>query len=468
MAGLLDFLGTDDAKLGMALLAAAGPSPYPASFGQRLQGAMQTLDAEKANKYKMDLLQSQAEENRAQADTRKAAMADQRLAAQTALQYFTPGKPAVGLLDSALPAQFQTGVVPQQAVAPRFDMQGFAQARMAQNPAEGMKLLAELQKEKPINKLDAKDFTPESVQKFSQSGNYADLVRQDKLHFADTGGAIAGLNPFTGAPVSTSPKSGNPFSDLVVRDAGGNLVPNAPLMGAKTSIAAAGAPKINVNTDKSYFGQVADGLAKNDVAAIEAARSAPDRIASAQRVKQILQQNPITGTGAEARLGVAKAFATAGLVDPKQANATEALVTELAAQTLDSIKTSGLGSGQGFTDKDRNFLQDARSGRIEMTPQNIARIADLNEMSARATIARGNTVINKLRSAPGAGTMGQQLDVVEAPPPLKGAPSAAAPKPQQAFDSMPTANASNKGRFLTDQVTGKRFQSNGIQWVEVK
>jgi hypothetical protein len=33
---------------------------------------------------------------------------------------------------------------------------------------------------------------------------------------------------------------------------------------------------------------------------------------------------------------------------------------------------------------------------------------------------------------------------------------------------MPSANTSNKGRFLTDSQTGKRFQSNGIQWMEVK
>lgn len=42
------------------------------------------------------------------------------------------------------------------------------------------------------------------------------------------------------------------------------------------------------------------------------------------------------------------------------------------------------------------------------------------------------------------------------------------PKPAaggQAFATMPPANPGNKGRFLTDQQTGQRFQSDGFRWV---
>jgi hypothetical protein len=41
----------------------------------------------------------------------------------------------------------------------------------------------------------------------------------------------------------------------------------------------------------------------------------------------------------------------------------------------------------------------------------------------------------------------------------------AAPAPTMA--AMPTANASNKGKTLKDHETGKRYQSNGMQWKEV-
>ena len=47
--GLLDALSTDEAKLGLGLLAAGGYSPTPMSTGQRLQMAMQGVSADKQN-----------------------------------------------------------------------------------------------------------------------------------------------------------------------------------------------------------------------------------------------------------------------------------------------------------------------------------------------------------------------------------------------------------------------------------
>lgn len=337
-------------------------------------------------------------------------------------QYFNPGGPAMGGtadVNAALPSDMRIGA--QTPIAPRspqFDVNGYTTAALNKgymNPLDAIKMQQAFGKENQINKLDVKDFTPESVQRFKQSGNYADLQRMDKLHFADTGGAIAGLDPFTGKPAGGVPKTGNPYSDLLLSDGGGALKPNSPLIAAKSQIARAGASNVNVNTDKSYFGAVAESLAKNDAAMIDAARSAPERIQTAQRVKSLLAQNPITGTGAEARLSLNRALATGGLIDGKNVADTEVLASTLASQTLDAIKSSGLGSGQGFTDKDRQFLERARSGNIEMSGQTLARLADLNERSARVSISRGNSVIKKLRSTPQSGQMGAMLDPIEEP-----------------------------------------------------
>jgi hypothetical protein len=177
---------------------------------------------------------------------------------------------------------------------------------------------------------------------------------------------------------------------------------------------------VGVNTDKSYFSNIAEALAKNDAAMVDSARSAPERIQTAQRVKALLAQNPITGTGAEARLSLNRALATGGVIDGKNVADTEVLASTLASQTLDAIKSSGLGSGQGFTDKDRQFLERARSGNIEMNSQTLGRLADLNERSARVSIQRGNSVINKLRSSPQAGQMGGMLDPIQEPAPYAG------------------------------------------------
>jgi len=69
--GLLDALNTDEARLGLGLLAAGGYSPTPMSVGQRVQMAMQGMDAQKQNQLKTKLVQSQIDENSSQADMRK-------------------------------------------------------------------------------------------------------------------------------------------------------------------------------------------------------------------------------------------------------------------------------------------------------------------------------------------------------------------------------------------------------------
>jgi hypothetical protein len=175
------------------------------------------------------------------------------------------------------------------------------------------------------------------------------------------------------------------------------------------------ATNVNVNTERSYFGNVAEGLAKSDTSTIEAARSAPERVTSARRVLQALQQNPITGTGAEIRLQIDKALSTAGLIDPSRTQATENLMSSLAAGTLDSIKTSGLGAGQGFTDKDREFLERAKSGNIQINAQTLADLARLNERAGIASIEKGNQTIKRLKKAPGMSGLQTQLEEIVVP-----------------------------------------------------
>lgn len=71
MAGLLDALNTDEARLGLSLLAAGGYSPTPQSFGQRVQGALQSVEAQKRGAMQGKLMQSQIDENASQAQARQ-------------------------------------------------------------------------------------------------------------------------------------------------------------------------------------------------------------------------------------------------------------------------------------------------------------------------------------------------------------------------------------------------------------
>ena len=238
-----------------------------------------------------------------------------------------------------------------------------------------------------------------------------------KLESSNLGGSVGFFNPY--APTNV-PAANIPTTAAVppgfTRNEKGELVAEPGFIAGRSQIAAAGAPKVNVNTEKTYFDQVAQGLAKDDVGVISAGRSSPARIASARRIIDTLKRNPITGTGAEARLILDKGLATAGLIDPKKTAATESLASALAAGTLEAIKSSGLGSGQGFTDKDRDFLERAKSGNISINSATLLELAQLNEKAARESIIRANIVMQRVRGAPGASRIASQLEDIVMPP----------------------------------------------------
>lgn len=222
------------------------------------------------------------------------------------------------------------------------------------------------------------------------------------------------VNPFQmGQTIPKQAEAPNPGTNLVIPGPGGEMVPNKPLIEARKAIANAGKTDVTVNTEKGYAGAMAKGLAEQDLAAIDAGNAAPQRIQSARAVKSFLAKNPITGTGAEARLAFEKALATAGLIDGVAVKNTEGLAAELASQTLDAIKTSGLGGGQGFTDKDRQFLERAKSGNIEINMETLRYLADKNEQAGVASIKRANDVIGRLKKNKTMGDVG--LNVPEIP-----------------------------------------------------
>lgn len=424
MPGLLDFLQTPAGQglLATGLGAAASYGHGRGLLGNLGTGGLMGLQAYTgAQDQQLRLAQEGQERDlrKLQMDKLKAAMADEEAARTTAAQFYKPGAPGV-MGDAAMPPELQTGAVPMPAQAPSFDMKGYAQARMAQNPLEGMKLMAQLQKETPINKLDVKDFTPASVAKFSQSGNYADLVRMDKLHFADTGGAVAGLDPFTGRPVSASPKTGNPFTDLVVSDGRGGVVPNSPLVNVKRGIASAGAARTNVsvNTEKPFLNEVAGGLGKSIVDAQGGARSALSTISTVNRLNDALDSGKVmAGPGSTFRqyglqlgsmLGVGGKDAQEKLLNTRQA------VQSLAQLELDGAQQM---KGQGqITEAERSIIKRAASGDIEsMTAPELRLLGGVLDRSARNKIRSYNNQVKPLLTNPNAAQLAPFLSVEEPP-----------------------------------------------------
>jgi hypothetical protein len=374
MQGLLG-QGWDDPK-SAAMMALAG-GLLRRDFGGGLLGANQAFMQAKQNAAREQYLRMQMEGQQLELEDKKRARAREQGLLGLQPQFFQPGNPGMGGTESvndALPPELRIGAQPSIAArGPQFDVKGYTAAALQNKlmtPMDAMKLQQAMAKDTPINKLDVKDFTPASVQRFAQTGNYGDLVRLDKLHFADTGGAVTGLDPFTGKPVGSAPKTGNPFNDLLITDGQGGVRPNSPLIGAKAAIARAGASNVSAMTKQEGEESKAVGkfFGENYADVQKAGFNAQSSINRINRLGQLLEG---VDTGKFAPLGVevAKTAESLGLkVDPKLANkeAAIALSSEIALQLRNP--SGGAGMPGAMSDADRNFLAGMVPG-IEKTPQ---------------------------------------------------------------------------------------------------
>ncbi len=161
-----------------------------------------------------------------------------------------------------------------------------------------------------------------------------------------------------------------------------------------------GATNVSVSTEKSYGGALAGKVAEQDAAKFDAANAAPRVIQTVQDTRALLDSgNVITGIGAQQRLDLARVGQFLG-VNGKNTNElvanTQQLFANRAQATLDSIRSSGLGAGQGFSNKDREFLENARLGNITYSPEALRRQLDIEESVAKATVTSWNSRIKNI------------------------------------------------------------------------
>jgi len=179
---------------------------------------------------------------------------------------------------------------------------------------------------------------------------------------------------------------------------------------------------VNVSTEKKYGEQFASKMADTDIAKMTAAERAPELAANADRVLDILKQgNVFTGSAADIKLNVARALNVVGASNDDKIANTEGLISGLAKNTLGAVKSSGLGTGQGFTDKDLQFLQDAEGGRITLNAQTLQRLASLSRKAAEGSATTWNTRVQQMPKSAieGTGLSTQPIEVpkrTEAPP----------------------------------------------------
>lgn len=397
MAGLLDDPGM---QMSIGLLA-LGQMPKAQGF----QGLMGLLAAQnQAAQARAD-----AEWKTAQIERQKKEWAQQDRENALAGQFFTPATPGL----SPLAGDASSGILPsagRPGMPAAFDMQGYAQAMMRENPAKGMQIMQSLQKELPVDKISPEKFTPASLAKFAQSRNYGDLVPRDKLEFVEG----VGVNPYDPANANRAiPNPNKPFA----MDAQGNILPNKAYQDYEIRKAGAGATRVSnnvaVNTEKSFLNELAGGLGKQVDASLAQARGASDSLRTIGQLSDILNSGKVmAGPATKPAMLLTQLGSQLGLAG-KDANETlqktRAAMQQMAQLELDAAAQM---KGQGqITENERDIIRRAASGDISMTLPELKTLTASLEKTARYRIERHNQNVQPLLANPNAGVLAPFLTV---------------------------------------------------------
>ena len=153
MAGLLNgMFDSEGGRLGLGLLAAAGPRSDGAGFGQRLQDAVAYTDQFKQQQAAQKRLAMQEQMYAMQLQEAQQKQKEQEDYRNLVAQYTKPGQPALPSIqgDALLPAHLQSGILPsagRSEVPPSFDRFGFASALEAKDPVRGFAYQASIAKD---------------------------------------------------------------------------------------------------------------------------------------------------------------------------------------------------------------------------------------------------------------------------------------------------------------------------------
>jgi hypothetical protein len=197
-----------------------------------------------------------------------------------------------------------------------------------------------------------------------------------------------------GQTIQGAPKEPTEYKEYVKAKEGGF---QGSFFDYQTALKKSGATNVTVpvNTEKSYGSAFGQGLAKNDLDLYDTAQRAPEVLNNVLSTKKLLDSgNVYTGFGANAKLDLARVGTALGVVGKETADKvanTQQLFSNRAQATLDSIKSSGLGAGQGFSNKDREFLEAAKLGNITYDRETLNRQLLIEEKVARAAVNKWNT-----------------------------------------------------------------------------
>ena len=173
---------------------------------------------------------------------------------------------------------------------------------------------------------------------------------------------------------------------------------------------------VNVSTERKYGEQFAGRIAEVDINKLTTAENAPRMAESANRIIDLVSRgNVFTGPIADIKLNIARALNVAGASNEEKIANTEMLIAGTGQSTLDAIKGAGLGTGQGFTDKDLKFLQGVAGGTIGLTQKTLMELATLQHRVEVRSAEAWNKRVNEIPKEVVKGT-GLSITPIKVPP----------------------------------------------------
>ena len=215
MAGFMDFFDTDQARLGMGLLAAAGPRADGAGFGQRLMEGVGSLDSFRKDKATAKARDQMMQAQEMQIQQAKEEAQRSAMMREMAAKFARPGQ--AGL--APLTGDASTGMLPSAGrapVAPSYDYAGYASA-LAQsgNPAGALAIEQSMAKQGP--KFSTAPQYDQTGRAFVLADNgeikYLDGVKaRDELIETDLGGTKGFRTKYSPEMLAQLAKSQSPDS----------------------------------------------------------------------------------------------------------------------------------------------------------------------------------------------------------------------------------------------------------------
>ncbi len=405
----IDF-NADQNRMGLALLAAAGPSARPMSFGQRMFMGMGQHDQYLAEKEQREQLRKAREAQLAFQQMQMSQMIQQQAERKAAQERATA-------IEGAYRGAIRT---PQQQAMEKFG--GPTQA--AATAAPGM-----------LQQIDQRALI-ESLAKVDPMTAFQMLLpKERKLTTVAPGASLIDEADPT-KPVFTAPdKADKPPSAVqeyqFAKSQGyQGTFEDWSLSQGRARATTIGLPKIDIKTGEGIAGQVGPMLKGTQ----EQAMAGLKLVDSAQRILTATQGgNVFLGPMADIRLKAAQfadLLGVGGKDNEEKIQNTRAVVRGMAEQAV--AARSQLGGQAQISNAEQELINKATSGSIgELTGPETIQIAKLNDRLGRALYAKHQSMLKGLQSVPDTQNLMPFFQV----PPLPDMPQVSAPT------GMPDANA---------------------------